>query len=68
MQHHTVPHYTAPHHAMPCNTTPYRTVPYRTSYRYGLTEKEAGNVAYAFSVYDSNEDGKLDLRELGKLW
>ncbi len=35
---------------------------------YGLTEQEAGNIAYAFSVYDTNDNGKLDLSELSTLW
>eukprot|EP00798_Chlamydomonas_sp_ICE-L_P017160 gene17160-23471_t len=34
---------------------------------YGLTEKEAGNIAYAFSVYDTNDNGKLELNELSAL-
>ena len=35
---------------------------------FGLTEQEAGNIAYAFSVYDTNDNGRLDLSELSTLW
>lgn len=34
---------------------------------YGLTEQRASNIALAFSNYDLNDDGKLELSELRKL-
>ncbi len=35
---------------------------------YGLTEKEAGNIAFAFATYDTNQNFKLEPSELGALW
>ncbi len=35
---------------------------------YGLTDKEAGNIAYAFATYDTNQNFKLEANELRTLW
>lgn len=35
--------------------------------QYGLSEREAGDVAYVFSIYDLNDDYRLELSELRKL-
>ena len=35
--------------------------------KYGLTVKEATNIAVVFSRYDENEDGVLQISEIGKL-
>jgi hypothetical protein len=36
--------------------------------RYGLSEAEAGEIAYVFSTYDVNDDYKLGLSEIRRLW
>lgn len=35
---------------------------------YGLNDQEASNIAYAFAVYDTNQNFKLEPSELGALW
>eukprot|EP00983_Pelagomonas_calceolata_P101431 1158698-Pelagomonas_calceolata.AAC.2 len=35
---------------------------------YGLNFREASNIAYAFAVYDVNQNFKLETSELGALW
>jgi hypothetical protein len=35
--------------------------------QYGLTEKQAGNIALAFSEFDLNDNGSLDISEIGNL-
>lgn len=35
---------------------------------YGLSEADAGEIAYVFSLYDLNDDARLELSELKKLW
>ncbi|KAJ9504817.1 hypothetical protein QJQ45_030433, partial [Haematococcus lacustris] len=34
---------------------------------FGLSEREAGNIAYAFALYDTNQNFKLEPAELGAL-
>lgn len=36
--------------------------------KYNLTEAEAAKVAVVFSRYDQNEDGVLQISEIGNLW
>jgi hypothetical protein len=35
---------------------------------YGLTEKDAANIAAVFAEFDVNDDGRLELSELRTLW
>lgn len=78
---HPIPH--TPHRATPHRATPHHTTPRRASClqlsharetlgfdpaRYGLTAAEAGEIAYVFSCYDKNEDYRLELSEVKRLW
>lgn len=35
---------------------------------YGLTDQQAADVAVVFNQYDTNQDGKLDVAEMQRLW
>lgn len=35
---------------------------------YGLTDRQAADVAVVFNQYDTNQDGKLDVPEMQRLW
>lgn len=35
---------------------------------YGLTDQQAADVAVVFNQYDTNQDGKLDVPEMQRLW
>ncbi len=35
---------------------------------YGLTDQQAADIAVVFNQYDTNQDGKLDVPEMQRLW
>lgn len=35
---------------------------------YGLSDRQAADVAVVFNQYDTNQDGKLDMAEMQRLW